>query len=563
MSNDFKKVLLKDDRLMVTDSVNYAVLKGGQNVVCSTQPAISQSTSALTFNIQVPSEQTVVDRRVMWAMTTSLQFTHANANIVYGRDVCLAPFPNHQLCSTLQATINNNSTSINIRDVLPALLKLEEGRELQRFSGTCPTASDVYYNYVDHQDQPNNTTGSFNVLTSELVNPRGAFYGYNITTPGTAANVGINMSRQGAGPYVYTITYSTAEPLICPPFLWGAPISNTAGMYGIQNMNLVCNFINGNRAIRFLTTNSNVPADLTGSVTISSIQNSRLLLNYLTPHPSDLMPARNVVPYMEYPRYFSSPGTDLQGQNVATLVSNTYNLNQIPDKLVIFARLPSSTTLYPSSADTFFVIQSISINFNNNAGILSSATMADLYRYSVEAGSNQSWHEFCGQVFEGAGSSNSVQTTATTAPNNGQATGTPVATPTVGSVLVLDFARHIQLIEDYYAPGSLGNFQVQFSVNVFNQTPANTTPIPKPDLVLITVNSGVFVTERGQSSVYTGILTKQDVLDASQQEPYSQMMIKRKVGGSHLDGGKALPKRILPGACRGMETEKGLSSRLM
>ena len=185
--------------------------------------------------------------------------------------------------------------------------------------------------------------------------------------------------------------------------------------------------------------------------------------------------------------------------------------------------------------------------------------MADLYRYSVEAGSNQSWHEFCGQIFDGAGTANSIQATAVLPPVNNQSAGTATYTPSVGSVLVLDFARHIQLIEDYYAPGSLGNFQVQFSVNVFNQSSASITP----DLVLITVNSGVFVTERGQSSVYTGILTKQDVLDASQQEPYSQMMIKRKVGGSHLDGGKALPKRILPGACRGMEAEKGLSSRLM
>ena len=313
MSNDFKKVLLKDDRLMVTDSVNYAVLKGGQNVVCSTQPAISQSTSALTFNIQVPSEQTVVDRRLMWAMTTSLTFTCANS-IVYGTDVCLAPFPNHQLCSTLQATINNNSTSINIRDVLPALLKLEEGRELQRFSGTCPTASDVYYNYVDCQGQANNVTGSFNVLTSELVSPRGAFFGYNVTTPGTAVNAGVTMTRTGsAGAYTYVITYSTAEPLICPPFLWGAPISNTAGIYGVQNMNLVCNFVNGNRAIRFLS--ATAQTGFSGTVSISSITNSRLLLNYLTPHPSDLMPARNVVPYMEFPRYFFFPS----GENEADL----------------------------------------------------------------------------------------------------------------------------------------------------------------------------------------------------------------------------------------------------
>ena len=556
MSNDFKKILLKDDRLMVTDSVNYAVLKGGQNVVCSTQPAISQSTSALTFNIQVPSEQTVVDRRLVWAQQTTLQFTNNSANtLVYGRDVVLAPFPNHQLCSTLQATINNNSTSINIRDVLPPLLKIEEGRDLQRFSGTCPTTSDTYYNYTDCQGQPNNPTGSYNVLTSDTTVPRGAFYGYNVATPGTGVNQGITMSKSTTG-NVYTLIYRTAEPLICPPFLFGAPISNTAGIYGVQNMNLVCNFLNGNRAIRFLT--SDAQGGGTTTVTLSDVKDARLLLNYLTPHPSDLMPARNVVPYLEYPRYFSASTSSIAAATGFTFTSNTYNLNQIPDKLIIFARLPSSQVLTPTNADTFLTIQGISINFNNNAGILSSASMADLYRYSVEAGCTQSWSEWCGQVFEGTALANTVQTTSTTSSTT--PTGTPTAT--VGSVLCLDFGRHIQLIEDYYAPGSLGNFQIQFNLNVYNQSGAELAS--GIDVVLITVNSGVFVTERGQSSVYTGILTKNDVLEASQQEPYSQMMIKRKVGGAHLDNGKALPRRIMPmSSGMAMPMDKGLSSRLM
>ena len=74
MSNDFKKVLVKDDRLMVSDSVSYAVQKGGQNVVCAPIPALALSNSSLTFNIQVPSEQTVVDRRLVWAQTISVSF---------------------------------------------------------------------------------------------------------------------------------------------------------------------------------------------------------------------------------------------------------------------------------------------------------------------------------------------------------------------------------------------------------------------------------------------------------------------------------------------------------
>jgi hypothetical protein len=49
------------------------------------------------------------------------------------------------------------------------------------------------------------------------------------------------------------------------------------------------------------------------------------------------------------------------------------------------------------------------------------------------------------------------------------------------------------------------------------------------------MNSGVFVCERGTSSTYTGILTKQDVLEASQQEAYTHNDVQRLVGGGLFD----------------------------
>ena len=544
MSNDFKKVLVKDDRLMVSDSVSYAVQKGGQNVVCAPIPALALSNSSLTFNIQVPSEQTVVDRRLVWAQTISVSFVASISTLAYGTDVCLAPFPSHQLCSTIQSTVNNNTTSINIRDVLPALLKMEEGVELQRFSGTCPTLSDQMYFAENAVGDVNNANGGLNIYAGDTM-PRGAFWNYPVNK-GVPTGVSMPAPAGSGTTWTYTVTWSTAEPFICPPFLWGTQLSNTSGIYGVQNMTLLCNFSNGNRAIRFLTTAAKTAYSGSGSlpVTVNTPTVAKMLLNYLTPHPSDLMPARNVVPYMEYPRYFSSTSSTINAGAVGTISSNTYNLNQIPDKLIIFVRYPQSSQT-PSVNDVFMSIQGISINFNNNAGILSSASTADLYRYSVEAGCNQHWNEWCGQAFDGSGL--------------GQAT---TNNPTVGSVLALDFGRHIQLIEDYYAPGSLGNFQIQFNLDVYNQSTAN---LVTPELVLITVNSGVLVTERGQSSVYTGILTKQDVLDASQQEPYSVTQVTRKVGGGLLDRGKALPKHFggkhLKGMVEGLQG--GLSKRLM
>jgi hypothetical protein len=57
----------------------------------------------------------------------------------------------------------------------------------------------------------------------------------------------------------------------------------------------------------------------------------------------------------------------------------------------------------------------------------------------------------------------------------------------------------------------------------------------KAQVVLITMNSGVFVCERGTSSTYTGILTKQDVLEASQQDHYTHNDVSRLVGGGLFD----------------------------
>jgi hypothetical protein len=53
------------------------------------------------------------------------------------------------------------------------------------------------------------------------------------------------------------------------------------------------------------------------------------------------------------------------------------------------------------------------------------------------------------------------------------------------------------------------------------------------------MNSGVFVCERGTSSTYTGILTKQDVLEASQQDHYTHDDVKRLVGGGFFDSIKS------------------------
>ena len=74
MSSDFTKVLVKDARIAdLTDNLTYGVMKGGQSITSVQYKCPAPSTSSLTFNIQCPSETTIVDRSVMWRSTVILR----------------------------------------------------------------------------------------------------------------------------------------------------------------------------------------------------------------------------------------------------------------------------------------------------------------------------------------------------------------------------------------------------------------------------------------------------------------------------------------------------------
>jgi hypothetical protein len=281
-----------------------------------------------------------------------------------------------------------------------------------------------------------------------------------------------------------------------------------------------------------------------------------------------MLDPRNVVPFYELPVYRTSnlaalPARQSYGHANAegkfdaaasvTIQSSNIQLSGIPDKLLIFVRKPPAT-LSCADTDSFATIGNISLNFNNQAGLLSSMTPEQLYRNSIQSGlANMSWDEFCGStvsVSDGAAGGNSqlrrpytglgaVQTTTGTG-QSAVATGHLgfQYSPTTGTILVLSFAEVIQLTEEYYAPGSLGSFNLQLTLQVQNNH-YEPWAAGSYELVIIPMNSGVFVNERGTSSTFLSLLTKQDVLDALQQQPYSNSEIRRMVGGGFLDSLKS------------------------
>lgn len=400
------------------------------------------------------------------------------------------------------------------------LLRFNDRRSLQRYNGTTPVAYDTVGDYAQAVGTLQNPLGSFaNSADNDLL-PRGSFVLDGVSKDiGTVATSGNPLTPNYTGKFYVQVT--CAEPLMLSPFIWADPKSNNQAIYGVQNLNFVFNIGDASRVWRSANGTSRISA-----ISVASFTKSELLFNFLTGHPSDLMAPRNCVSFYETPRYISSfNGANLASGASSDYQSNSLQINQCPDKLIVCMRKSLGSQRW-GDADAFMTINRINIQFNNMSGILSSATIQDLYRFGVENGSNQSFQEFIGKV---------------SIPD--PVTGAGRVLPTTGSLLVLDFGKDIQLSEDFYASGSLGNFNLQVRMNVTNNLSAQVDDL---ELVLITMNSGVFCCERGTSSTYTGILTKQDVLDASAQQPYFKSDAERIVGGGFLDSLKSVVGRVLP-----------------
>ena len=633
MADTFEKILVKDDKIgCLTNKVKYAVNKGGQNITAMPFKAISQTTSAHVYNITVPSLETVISREVLWQSTVTLKITGQNKPngqflVNYGVTDALAPFPLHSLVTNMTTTINNNTVSMNVQDTLPALLRLIDAEELAKYECMTPTGLDYLQDYrdgVDLQDYMIDSVGALGnarpVVFTVTQDPAGieqapdALAQATIATAfrGTRAQSFVSYENNslaydqrrpagstwyhkprgswvlqelyaldGAGNHrrpqvtdttVYA-TYKVTEPIMMSPFVFGHP-EGKQGFYGIQTMNFQMNIqSNANRAWRSVR----FPG-FDKTATVQGFGESTLIFTFLTPHASDMLEPRNVVPYYELPIYRSTnlnvALTGLPSQNaigtyqaagagdmdnlgrlnlgqIGDIQSSNIQLNCIPDKLIVFAR-KTVGNLTCGDTDSFLTIRGVSINWNNQAGILSSFSMEQLYRASIASGlNNLTWDEFSGVTTSVAGTG----TLGASEPRHwlsgvgarSVVNGDGVVTdgnpgfklvPTTGSILVLNFADVLQLTEEYYAPGSLGSFNLQMKLTVQNNTKTDLAGSAY-ELVIIPMNTGVFVNEKGTSSTFIALLTKEDVIQASSQEPYTNFEVKRMVGGSFLSGLKS------------------------
>ena len=580
MSSDIEKLAVFDDRIVQTRP-RYAVEKGALSLTNSPFAAISQSQSQHTYNVYVPSENVYVARDVDWASTCNLaisvrlgdsaggQYPIGVPLLEWGVDASLAAFPLNSLCATVTATINDTTTVINSQDVLTEVLRLADSCS-NRTERTCPTMLDKYQSNADGLNANNDPMAGYTVMGQSYCDVPNGAYANVVFTDAAGATLSANGSYtdnnsntinyvngvpvstdQGAGVvnglYTVYVRFRSTEKLCLSPFIFNDAHSEDTGLFGINNIQMVMNLRDPNRAVRlrdnYTGTTSKLyygggatpdlytaPVSYNTTASNGVFQDSFLNMQFLTPSLDIPLPPKSIVPYMEFPRFITQNqnGTLASGKS-RQLQSQTITLPQIPDLLIIYCKalydsanndrsldpqLPQYGSAYlplecSPNAETRAsrTTQPLSINFDNFSGLLSSHTSEQLYHMSVKNGLEMDWETWSGVA---------------RVPNGGVG-GT---VPTVGGFLVLKPSKDLTL-QSGQAPSLVGNFTLQFNIRVTNTFPFSV----QPQLFVITANSGFLESIRGSSRIIKGVLSEQDIIAAPLAPQGTHAALARFVGG--------------------------------
>lgn len=543
LNNNF---LVVDTRLHSSNKIPYPVYQSGQSITTQRFSANSKSANNINFNVQVPSENVVMDRRAMidatlqflvtapaGAFTTGARFQNYVARCVstgseggvvdaltgIGDNVLsLSAFPLHTLMNSSVAQINNVSVTQNSSDILDTI---ERCLTLEDLSYNSESASlPDYYNNYDNKpnEDPIVPANSKNVKAQRVL---GNYNDLTFKPNIFGHNSVLQYSFENATATSLLMNVKVREPLLMSPFVYDSKTHE--GLSQLQN--IILNF-NLNPASKRVYRKSNIVTTTGGvantcaisDIVLNNVPEAYVTFTFLTPKPSEIpQSARTVVPYYEIRSNTKGPVT------VGDVTSDSYQLPMIPNLVLIYAKIKTNNGISLVSdfngcnyGETYARIDKISINFNNNAGLLSSCQPKDLYDLS-RRNCNLTSQEWLDNNY-------------------------------VGSFLALKMGQDIQISDQSLAPGSLGSFNFQYNISLSNITGVAQTY----DLYTVFVYTGAFVSERGQSSTYLGLLDKNQVMEASKLRPVKRGELENLMGSGRSGGFLGMLASLIPAAISGL-----------
>jgi hypothetical protein len=318
--SEIKTVLIDDNRISgITDEILMAVKKGPSSIVIQSYKQISNSSSNVLFNVNVPSENTFLNRNIR--VNTTLQM-----HVVFGANsegknllnVVPASFPLNTGLSSASVTINNTKLTVQSQDICEILQKQYDQEFLSKTVQTTPIYVDKYWGSiadanddlipssymsgVKYAEKDSNVAGRADVnMTVNLYTPDNVVVAVS-TTDGTVGQLLIPVATAG---YYADYTIKVSEPILGLPTF---ELKDDEACYlGVNNLELTLQLNDCKHVLYF---SSNIEALITSrgpglkkenSTTFLS-DDSKLTMQYFTLHPSDYskLSPKNVIPYNEF-----------------------------------------------------------------------------------------------------------------------------------------------------------------------------------------------------------------------------------------------------------------------
>jgi hypothetical protein len=490
------------------EKLEYGVVKGASYSNYQQQKANSYSQSGVSFNWNTQGANTMIDRRmyVKCQFQVSLTGTPANGTYLFNSGLC-APrsFPLGRITENATITINGTSISCAYSDVLDAILRYNCDGELEKYdlSGT-PTMLDNFQNYTLGVGSVRNPLNNY--ANSGDKTGRGSFVFDVLNNPVGDGN-----------PKTAVVKFTVVEPLILSPMSYSSQHLEHA-LIGVNNMAVQLNFSNLQRiwsqALQGTENITNISIGIGAGIT----EQPELLINYLnTPLVDEAsIPKEVVYDYYNIETYQNDQNVNIPAGGSQTFTNNSIQLSVVPRSIWIYCAVPRGSKTY-TDADAYFRINSISLQYLNVSGQLSSATRNDLYNLSVKNGCKMSYQEWSG---------------ASADYNTG-------IIPMVGSVLRLDVSD--LALPSNLASGCSANSQLQFTINVTNQA----SQAREISIYTIIANEGLMTITNNTMLTQTAILSQDDVLNARINGEYRDEYLQNTLyGGSFFSKMKHLGKAL-------------------
>ena len=493
------------------------------------QQANSYSTAGITWNFNTQSENVLIDRRIYARAQFQLTFvgTAPLGQPLLNTESDAPRFlPLASVTQSLKVTINGSSVESQYSDSLLGVLRYNIGDHLKETDlSMSPSTQDKYQRYVDGVGSVRNPLSNYQ--NSGKDTGRGCFQLDSITNP---------VSPDAAvTPITATVLFTVTEPLLLSPMLYRSG-DLQSGLIGVRNMGVQFNFASGQLS-RIWSRSPSAGVTLTSvtaAIGAGTTTPPSLLVNYLTPPLSSQgsIPRQVNYQYNKSETFVNDMNVNLAPNASQTFTNNAIQLSTVPKCIYIWASRQNSTKTYLTS-DTFFKINSLSLNYLNVSGQFSSMSLQDLYQMCVKNGCELSWPEWSGRTV----------TIGDSRTGNGSIDGM------VGSCIKLD-------VSDLHIPSNVAsgmnvNSQLSYSVNVENVNQIDTIGV---QLTTVIVYDGLMTIESGSMATQVGVISEADVVetraDKSNFIPWSSA---RAIYGGSIFGSMGhlarMAKKGLDAAC--------------